>query len=77
LIQSRVHDVETGIRGAQWQQEHPRRDDNTEWLMIQAERKERFSPIELAQVKQQDKRAQEAGTRVLFIPTFYAIGKVP
>jgi len=77
FIQTGLQDVETGILAAQWQQEHPLRDDSTEWLMIQADLGDRLSQNELAQFKQQDRQAREAGTRVLFIPTFYAIGKVP
>lgn len=76
FIQTGLQDVETGVLAAQWRQDH-QLTDQTEWAMLQADLKERFSQNELAQFKQQDRQAREAGTRVLFIPTFYAIGKVP
>lgn len=76
FTQTGLQDVETGILAAQWR-EVDQPTDKTEWAMIQADLKDRFSQSELAQFRQQDKQAREAGTRVLFIPTFYALGKVP
>lgn len=76
FTQTGLQDVETGILAAQWR-EVDQPTDKTEWAMIQADLKDRFSQSELAQFRQQNKQAREAGTRVLFIPTFYALGKVP
>jgi ubiquinone/menaquinone biosynthesis C-methylase UbiE len=71
-----LSDIEFGIFGSQWQTENPQDTDETEWMTILSDLGERISIKELAQYQQADKQARNAGSRVLFIPTFYAIGKV-
>lgn len=68
-------DVKVGILGSQWQAGIAQDMDETEWMTLLSDLGERLSEEELAEYKQADQRARNAGSRVLFIPTFYAIGK--
>lgn len=70
-------DVEVGILAAQWKNTNSAASDETEWTMIQADLKSQLSKDELAHYQHIDQQAQNQGARILFIPTFYAIGKVP
>ncbi|MGD0707667.1 MAG: methyltransferase domain-containing protein [Anaerolineaceae bacterium] len=48
-----------------------------EWQVIEADLANDLSPTELAALKSLDREAHLQGTRVLFVPTFYAWGIVP
>jgi len=77
FMQTGLREVETGILGAQWQQEDAEKEDSTEWAMIRADLENQLTSSELGKFEQQDQLARTAGERVLFIPNFYAFGKVP
>jgi SAM-dependent methyltransferase len=70
-----LRDVQSGILGAQWSFEGTR--DSTEWVMIKADLGNKLDEDSLAKYKQIDLQARNTGTRVLFVPTFFALGKVP
>ena len=69
--------VETGILGGQWAADHLNRLDETEWMALRADLSHQLSEDALSQYKKADQQARNAGHRILFIPTFYAIGVVP
>ena len=69
-------EVETGILGAQWKAEKASEVDETEWLTLQADLAERLTTKRLTDYRDAEERARQQGSRVLFIPTFYAIGRV-
>lgn len=75
--QTGLRDVEVGILAAQWMQIDELAMDETEWLMIRADLAGRMTPAELAEHQRIDQQAREEGKRILFIPTFYALGRVP
>lgn len=70
-------DVEVGILGAQWQPKDCPGMDETELMMVQADLAGRVGSQQLAHYQRLDQVARQEGQRVLFIPTFYAFGKVP
>jgi ubiquinone/menaquinone biosynthesis C-methylase UbiE len=72
-----LRDIETGILGAQWQPEHASTVDKTEWMTIRADLAGQLSTKEISHYYQIDQESCKDGNRVLFIPTFYAIGTVP
>jgi ubiquinone/menaquinone biosynthesis C-methylase UbiE len=72
-----LRNVETGILCAQWQPEHASPVDETEWMTIRADLSGHLSPKEIANFYQIEQQSRKDGNRVLFIPTFYAIGTVP
>jgi SAM-dependent methyltransferase len=73
--QTGLVEVEVGILSAQW--EGLSAWDATEWMMLQADLAGTLSPEALAEYQQIDRQARQTGQRILFIPTFYALGKVP
>ncbi len=76
FTQSGFPGVETGILGAQWTNSQFRPEES-EWIAIQSDLGDQLSEAQLAEYRDADQAAYQRGKRVLFIPTFYAIGRVP
>ena len=74
FIETGFSEVETGLLGAQWTE--ATNPDETEWEMIQSDLGQRLSEAQLAEYQQINQAAYHKEERVLFIPTFYAIGRV-
>ena len=68
-------DVQSGILGAQSSSKIL--NDTTEWSMLESDLTEFLNKEELSNFKQHNTKAWTLGRRVLFVPTFYAMGKVP
>ena len=71
-----ISGVEVGILGAQWKgnQSQP---EKSEWMMLKSDLRKRLSEEQLHSFQEIDQAAYQNGERVLYIPTFYAIGRVP
>lgn len=69
--------IETGLLGAEWEGENTLPGEETEWRMLQSDLKSSLTTSMLESFKLADRRAKESGTRILFIPTFYTLGRVP
>ncbi len=67
--------IEIGVLGAQWTSKHSEIDE-TEWMVLRSDLAGQFSESELNKYQKIDQQARQKGTRILFIPTFYAIGFV-
>jgi ubiquinone/menaquinone biosynthesis C-methylase UbiE len=69
--------VEIGVMGGQWGLESTDRDNSLEWDVIRSDLhfNDQFH-IQAATLQSMDRVARETGQRVLFVPTFYAIGMV-
>jgi ubiquinone/menaquinone biosynthesis C-methylase UbiE len=74
--QSGLENIETGILSAEWTGETSAKPDQTEWMTIRSDLQQALSEPELSRYEDVDRIARERGIRVLFIPTFYAIGFV-
>ncbi len=68
--------IETGVLGAQWTEGISNENDETEWMALLSDLSGQLSHEKLAHYKSIDDQSRRAGTRILFIPTFYAIGFV-
>ena len=68
-------DIQSGILGAQWSSRHT--GNPTEWSMLEDDLKGILDEEEFYRFKQIDHQAWMEGKRVLFVPTFYAMGKIP
>ena len=65
-----------GLLGAEWTA--PRQTpDSLEWETIRSDLMGMVNEAQLAKYQAADRAAWENGTRVLFVPTFYAMGIVP
>jgi SAM-dependent methyltransferase len=71
-----LYEVEAGILGAQWTGTSSQAEE-TEWMTITSDLGDRISQDQLEIYRAADQTAYQRGERVLFIPTFYAIGLVP
>ena len=71
-----VH-VEIGILGSFWQVESDRNVNNLEWMTLQSDMQHLRSNDVLSAYLEHENLARGKGERVLFIPTFYAVGIVP
>jgi len=70
-----LHDVETGVLGGQWREVPSPEELAQEWAVLQAELEGEITAHELARLQQIDKQAWARHERVLFVPTFYALGR--
>ncbi len=70
-------DIEAGILGSRWVQETSMRESELEWQVLSADLEDQADftrqADELKEIEMATRKAQE---RILFVPVFYAIGKV-
>jgi ubiquinone/menaquinone biosynthesis C-methylase UbiE len=69
--------VETGLLGGQWSSSPSLQDWQSEWQVLEMDLQNLISPSQLNELRAIDESAWQNGERVLFVPTFYAIGFVP
>ena len=70
-----LRDIETGLLGAQWQGQPSPREVASEWATLEADLAGQIAMDKFHELRQADAAARGAGQRVLFVPTFYAVGK--
>jgi ubiquinone/menaquinone biosynthesis C-methylase UbiE len=69
--------IEVGVLGGQWQENEPGQDIELEWDVIQSDLSQNNEFIVQAnKLKAIDVKSREDHQRILFVPTFYAFGKV-
>lgn len=73
--QAGLADVEAGILGALWDKKIDPSEDKTEWMMITADLQDRLTTRELSDYHSLDQQTRQTGERILYIPTFYALGR--
>lgn len=71
-----LREVTVGLLGGQWNAQEVGDAWQSEWQMLEADLKDDVSPSQIEYLKQIDQKAWENGDRILFVPTFYAWGKV-
>jgi SAM-dependent methyltransferase len=76
FINAGLDHVEVGILGAQWCGEQPLDDFKLEWSILEEDIKGDLAQINLEEIKKIDFDAITNSYRILFVPTFYAIGEV-
>jgi SAM-dependent methyltransferase len=74
--QAGLVEVESGVLGAQWGQSLTERDNGMEWQVLRNDLAETIPQEELDALERIDRQANQAGERVLYVPTFYAWGRV-
>jgi SAM-dependent methyltransferase len=76
FAQAGLANVQSGILGARWQMCAVGAEFESEWEVLESDLSAVVSPADLARWKAADLAARETGQRVLFVPTFYAVGEV-
>lgn len=72
-----LENVETGVIGAQWSNHPLPVEIESEWRVIQSDLWDKLPQEQLDRLQEMDAEAWAGGIRVLFVPTFYAWGRVP
>ena len=75
--QAGLSNIESGILGARWSAEFNLEAQDLEWDVTQQDLMQVMTKKELSSLKEIDRKARLVGERVLFVPTFYAVGQVP
>jgi SAM-dependent methyltransferase len=75
--QAGLDEVETGLLGGQWNSSPDEAAWESEWSMLAADLAGTISVERLHELRSLDASAWQHGERILFVPTFYAFGKVP
>ncbi len=74
--QAGYQNVKTGLLGGEWNVPQTKEMQEGEWHILETDLEKWISPRRLLKYRQQDAIAWQKGERVLFIPTFYALGQV-
>lgn len=74
--QAGLDHIQVGIMSAQWDRSSDIVWDQTEWTMIQADLVDLYCEKDLQHYQALDQQARQNAERILFIPTFYALGQV-
>jgi SAM-dependent methyltransferase len=69
--------IESGVLGGMWTQPVNQAAWQSEWATLEADLSGLVDSKRLAALRQMDASAWQSGQRVLFVPTFYAIGYKP
>ncbi len=75
--QARLIDIEIGVLGGQWSGDNLMEDLSDEWLILENDRSLIAEEVHNWEYyKSLDRFHRQQGDRILFVPTFYAYGKV-
>lgn len=77
FIKSGLINVFSGVLGGEWAQTFNKQAWFSEWSIVNNDLQNRMPDMELSKYRSIDKAAWERGERLLFIPTFYALGWKP
>jgi hypothetical protein len=69
-------DIQVGILGGNWKIGDLKFDSDSEWVVMISDLEDQISENEINRFKNVSLQAYEKGTRILFVPTFYAFGRV-
>ncbi len=70
-------EIETGLMGGQWKEAPDPATLDMEWQMLEADLGSEVPIARMQALRRLDQVSWQKGERVLFIPTFYAVGRVP
>jgi ubiquinone/menaquinone biosynthesis C-methylase UbiE len=73
---SKLEDIQVGVYEGKWIEDPSSRMLESEWKMLENDLKGIISKEELASLKTKDELARKTGERLIYVPTFYAWGKV-
>ena len=68
--------IETGVLGGQWKGPPSAKERDSEWLMLENDLGGFIQEETIEALRESEQAAWEAGERVLYVPTFYAVGRV-
>jgi len=72
-----LQNVTSGVMGGEWTHKPSDADSELEWDTLASDLAGTLDPDRLSALRQLDSAAWQRGNRILYVPTFYAIGWVP
>ncbi len=75
FTEANLQEIETGILGGEWRISSPG-EQNLEWQVLQTDLAGTITEQDIQKMKKLDEAAWQTGQRVLFVPTFFAWGRV-
>ena len=75
--QAGLIDIQVGVLSGEWTGQPTLEELDSEWRTIAADLRHKLSDEAIEEYRRADAEAWRTGNRILFIPTFYAIGRVP
>jgi SAM-dependent methyltransferase len=70
-------EVISGVLGGEWSTTVKDEEVNSEWVTLHSDLEHTLSDAEIKKYRAMDQEAHQDGQRILFVPTFYAFGRVP
>jgi len=70
-------DIRYGVLGGQWNVKESDEGYESEWMILNSDLVNKVSQKTLAEYREVDYASKRQGTRILYVPTFYAWGFVP
>jgi ubiquinone/menaquinone biosynthesis C-methylase UbiE len=74
---AQLTEIRTGLLGGEWKGRIDENQLESEWETLAQDLSDLLPADEIERFRRIDHEAWEMGTRVLFVPTFYAAGRVP
>ena len=74
---AQLSEIRTGLLGGEWQGSPDEDQLESEWETLAQDLSDLLPAGEIERFRRIDHEAWEMGTRVLFVPTFYAVGRAP
>lgn len=74
---AKLTEIRSGLLGGEWQGSPDEEQLESEWETLARDLSHLLPADEIEQFRRIDRKAWKMGTRVLFVPTFYAAGRVP
>jgi hypothetical protein len=71
-----LSDLEYGVFQGSWQGDISENEFESEWKILKEDLASVLKKAELQALKEHDQRTRNQGTRLVYVPTFYAWGKV-
>jgi SAM-dependent methyltransferase len=76
FVSAGLQEVHSGLLGGQWEGPPGKEAWDSEWRILENDLAGVLSIDELCELRRLDAAAWQSGTRILFVPTFYAWGRV-
>ena len=77
FFDAEIEDVHCGVYDGRWEKTLSKEDIESEWLMLEEDLRNILSSADLEELKKHEQKAISNGSRLIYVPTFYAWGKIP
>ncbi len=77
FAQAGLRGIEAGVLGSQWKTSFAPEELELEWKVLYSDLLDMVGETRLKALQEIDTQAWQSGTRILFVPTFYAWGQKP